>query len=216
MWKTALSLACAVCLVAACGGSDSTPVGAGGQNPGSSGTAGRGGSSSAATAGSGQAGTTDPGAGASGEGGAAAGGGDNGSAGSTAGAGRGGTTSSGGSSSGAAGAAGAPGEGGAGITLPACPGPTERCDSARCTGDAPCRTCPAGKRCVEVELTCGPASGVVAHCVDDPCAGEALSCECAGALCDEIGAPSCAVYDQDHFLVGPNRAPFFTCAGGTP
>jgi len=103
----------------------------------------------------------------------------------------------------------------AGLRVPECPSVFERCDSDRCLDGELCVTCPPGQVCVEVELSCGPAGGSTAQCVEDPCAGGALDCSCAGVLCDELNLSlACGVYAQDHFLVGPDRDPFLSCIGG--
>lgn len=105
------------------------------------------------------------------------------------------------------------------IRIPVCPGDqTERCASERCVTGGTCLDCPTGQVCVEVDLSCGPAGGTTAQCIDDPCAGKTLDCSCAQGVCDALdpapGGWFCAAYTQDHFLVGPTRDPFMSCSGG--
>ncbi len=64
--------------------------------------------------------------------------------------------------------------------IPECPGAMESCEGM---------TCAAGQICLEINLSCGPAGGQSAECVDDPCDGSALDCMgCAGDYCRAIGA----------------------------
>jgi hypothetical protein len=105
------------------------------------------------------------------------------------------------------------------IRIPECPSDqTERCASDRCVMGGVCLECPSGQVCVEVNLSCGPAGGTTAQCIDDPCGGAALDCTCAGKVCDGLdpapGGWQCAAYTQEHFLVGPTREPFMACSGG--
>lgn len=187
-WVASLALATAT---AACGSEthSSAPAGA----------AGSGAADSAGAAGSGTAG----------------GSGNAGSAGEGANAGSAGTSSP----AGAAGSAGADGSAGSGPSCPptpassgsACGGQSEctylDCSSAgqvttRCNGSTisveklPCMPtrcgglggpeCPAGQVCVEFSKSGTPMQ----KCVDNPCSGSALGCDCAGDLC---GNNSCSV-----------------------
>ncbi len=100
------------------------------------------------------------------------------------------------------------------IRIPECPGEMEHCDSDRCIEGQPCVTCPDGQVCVEIDISCGPAQGVTAQCIVDPCAGETLDCSCAASVCDVDIGLNCGVYSQDNFLVGPERDAFLSCTGG--
>lgn len=105
------------------------------------------------------------------------------------------------------------------IRIPECPGDsTERCASERCVTGGTCLECPSGQVCLEVNLSCGPAGGTTAQCIDDPCAGKTLDCACAASVCDglepAVGGWQCGAYTQDHFLVGASRDPFLACSGG--
>jgi hypothetical protein len=172
---------------------------------GSAGTTIDGGAGVQAGTGGGEAGT--------GGGEAGTGGSEAGSGGSEAGS---GGTGTGGSSAGTGG--GEAGSGGSGdeIRVPTCPGPNERCDSDRCVEGEPCVKCPEGQVCLEVEIICGPSSGINAQCVEDPCVPNDLHCDCADSLCEDLYTPPlfCTLYDQEHFLVGPDRDPFVSCMGG--
>ncbi len=100
------------------------------------------------------------------------------------------------------------------IRIPECPGEMEHCDSDRCVEGQPCVTCPDGQVCVEIDISCGPAQGVTAQCIVDPCAGETLDCSCAASVCDVAIGLNCGVYTQDNFLVGADRDAFLSCTGG--
>ena len=133
----------------------------------------------------------------------------------------GGTSGAGGGSGGTPAAGGAAGDASSAteLIIPDCPGPSEHCDSERCVPGEPCLQCGEGQVCVEVNISCGPAGGISAQCVEDPCAGAELDCSCASAVCDGTQGMfvfdlTCGVYTQDHFLVGPGRDPFMSCSGG--
>jgi hypothetical protein len=71
---------------------------------------------------------------------------------------------------------------------------------------------------LQIDLSCGPAGGTTAQCIDDPCDGSALDCACAARVCEALepapGGWTCGAFTQDHFLVGPDRDPYMTCGGG--
>jgi hypothetical protein len=94
----------------------------------------------------------------------------------------------------------------------------ERCASDGCLVGEACVSCPAGQVCLELALSCGPAGGSTAQCIDDPCSGEALACECAGWVCgaaDPSGVLAfCGAYAAGQTPLGPDDNPFLTCSGG--
>ncbi len=68
------------------------------------------------------------------------------------------------------------------LDLPMCPGTTVTCEGM---------TCGAGQLCLEINLSCGPAQGQNAQCIDDPCGGAGHDCmdACAESFCTSIELP---------------------------
>lgn len=104
------------------------------------------------------------------------------------------------------------------IRIPECPGTMERCASATCVAGQPCVSCPVGTVCLELNLSCGPAGGSTAQCINDPCAGAPLDCACGSWAC-AVADPSgvlafCSTFAAGQAPIGPDDAPILSCSGG--